>query len=266
MDEYGTMWIEYNVERLFSSGGHCTEPIKFLILALCEEDHIAYGGSAGADEHDLNGLICGFEMISKDGKEPESDSSGSSSSRRRLIEKADRYSDDVWGVKSSGVYGIRINQRIEWEMRFRLCLKDVFMNRISDRVQFRRGQTKFMCTDQWVLGLPCLDRTRFVHGAYGPAVNGPDWEWMNKKGFEEYELGQPGMAFYDIVRLFFLVLMNIVGIFAIVTMCAYLVGRRLGKKEGKMPSYGQVKESVDSDGDDGIASDAELEERHIKNQ
>ena len=169
------MWLKYSVERLFSRGIHCFEPIKFFILNLCDGDSIADDNEIGADEYDLNALICGFEVISIDGMESKdsgSESSDSSdSNRRRLIDKDDRYSDDVWGVKSSGIYGIRINYRIESEMTFRICLKDVLSDSISKRVQFRRGNTKFLCNAPWVEGLPCLDPTRFVHGAYGN-VNG----------------------------------------------------------------------------------------------
>ena len=103
--------------------------------------------------------------------EPVTDSSDSATSsegiRRRLGQ--DRYSEDVWGVQSGGVIGIRINHRIEYEMTFRLCLSDVFGRSFSDHVAQRRRP---LCTHSSSIVIVSRAKNR---------VNSEDYDYNNAK-------------------------------------------------------------------------------------
>merc|ERR1712113_686296 len=54
---------------------------------------------------------------------------------------------------------------------FEICLRDVFINyryniEFSNTVRFRRGYDKYICNNNWIKGLPCIDDSKFFHGAY----------------------------------------------------------------------------------------------------
>ena len=57
------------------------------------------------------------------------------------------------------IYGIRIDLEISDSVTFEVCLENVFKDNIefSNNVQFRRGYNKYICNNEWVIGLPCLD-------------------------------------------------------------------------------------------------------------
>jgi len=93
-----------------------------------------------------------LDMLSIDGKEDRKKGSSSDSKRSSSIISADR---------SGGVIGLRIQQRVDHNMLFRLCLKSSFLDTFSDGVRFRRGNGNFMCGEQWLDGLPCLDRSQW---------------------------------------------------------------------------------------------------------
>jgi len=224
------MWIEYNVQRLIWSGDECVESISFLVLNVCDGDD-----GYGVDEDDLDDLICGFKLISKDGKDGD-----------------DVDSEDIWGVKSSGTYGVRINHDVEDRMTFRLCLKNVFSESLSDRVQLRRGEDKDLCAEQWVEGLPCLDRNEFVHGAYSAkSVNGPYLEW--------HDVSRPRFSFYDILsanqQFLFLAVVTVVAVGAFVSLFSAMIEWKKDRKE-RRSRYGHVIKMVASDADDGTESES----------
>ena len=248
------MWIEYNVQRLFFCGEDCVESISFLVLNVCDGDGFVDDDGSGVDDYDLNGLICGFEIVSLD------------SDRRRMVDEEDRYSEDVWGVKSSGVYGIRIDHDIEQEMTFRLCVKKVFLDVFSDRVQFRRGDDKDLCVGEWVEGLPCLDETQFVHGAYsGNAISfglhGDDY------GMESMD--RPQFTFYDILsaneQFICLAVVTIVGVGAFVSMFASFIEWKKDRNDTQS-SYRNAIKIIHSDIDDGTHSVTDSDDEYRNDQ
>ena len=170
------------------SGFYCFEPIKFLVLGVCDDD-------SGLNVDNLSDLICGFDVLSIDGMEhdddmdsdsdgdsdDDSDSSTSSGRNRR------RLSPEILSVRSNGMVGIRINQRIDEQMTFRLCLDDVFLSTFSDRVQIRRGNSKYLCSEQWLDGMPCLNQSAFIDAVNEESADGMDGVYRVEGVGEELE-------------------------------------------------------------------------------
>merc|ERR1712174_83867 len=148
--------ITYDVNRI-SDGYYCYKSIKWMVLGVCDGDN---DGNNGCNGNDLNGLIRSFEVKSwgdtdyDESMDDSDDSMSDSGDRRRLYDR--KYSKKAYGTKSDSIYGIRIDLEISDAVTFEVCLENVFKDDIefSNNVRFRRGYNKYICNNEWVIGLP----------------------------------------------------------------------------------------------------------------
>ena len=139
--------LTYDIERKWGHGA-CKKSVKYIVLGVCDNDKPIKRA------RDLTGLI-------------------------ESIEPQGIY---AWGTKiNDRLMGIRVDIPVNVYESFTICLHDVFNidDEYSSRVAIKRGKYRYLCDEDWVVGLPCVDEDKFQNGQYG---NSGFNRWYNYRG------------------------------------------------------------------------------------
>merc|ERR1712228_579641 len=148
-NEYDVLCIDYKVQKLFDDGA-CDRTVKSFILYECS-------GSPKNDKNDMSGLIESCETTS-----------GSAKSGSKFCA----------GNKN----GIVIKPK-DQSFDFKLCLRNVFddsynfVNKVKLNTKVGIVRENFLCSADYLSGLPCFDVNKFNSGDYdnsgfnAPATN-----------------------------------------------------------------------------------------------
>jgi len=286
--EYEDVCIIYHVERIVDSGYYCNDNIQHLVLGLCDGD--SYGR---CNDVDLNGLIRSFRIIDdwynddwyngdiywSNGarrlsqgtspnnigkmtfKENQRKLTGYSG-KRRYSRKYSKYS---WGTYSDKkMYGVMIDVDIAYDAMFEVCLTNVFREPLefSRSVRFRRGYNKYTCSHEWVMGLPCLDTTRFVTGSYdysGYNIMGQRYKRIPRKYRRKHRVEIAGVELSDITELETSPIVRwevlsciILFSFCVIGVCIYcmVLRRKRQKNMDRVKSYDGIKNENENDNEE----------------